>query len=98
MKRILFSVATAAALTVGGMFTGTAQAHGPPRCGPGGFYGNRVAYYPPARIYPAYPRVQVGYFPVQQPGFFSPIVPYNGYRTGAVFTYAQPGFGFYIGR
>jgi hypothetical protein len=98
MKRILISVVTVTALVVGGLFTGTAQAHGPGHCGPGGSYRNRVAYYPTARIYPTYPRIQVGYFPTPQAQYFAPIVPYGGYPIGSGISYSQPGFSFYFGR
>ena len=106
MKLFMFNVVTAAVLIVGGMFTNTAQAHGPGGgygCGRvGGIYGSYGAYYPQVGIYQSYP-LTVGYFPSTQVGYFPSHVScgpgyFGGYRTVGGVSYSRPGFTFYFGR
>jgi hypothetical protein len=91
MKRILLSFVAVAALTFGGMFTSTAQAHGP-YCGyrSGGYGYGGYGY--GSRGYGAYnghlPRA--AYVPYGA-GYSGGWQPYQGYY------YQQPRFGLYLG-
>jgi hypothetical protein len=92
MKRILLSIVAAGALVLCGLFSSSAQAHGPygHRCGPGygryggyGGYGG-YGYYGPTNVY--YPR----YVPYGA-GYSGGWQPYQG------FYYQQPRLGLYVG-
>ena len=99
MKRILLSLVAVAALTLGGLFTNTAEAHGP-YCGRGygggyGGYGGGYGGYGYSgygRGYGAYngyvPRA--AYVPYGA-GYSGGWQPYQG------FYYQQPRFGMYLG-
>ena len=89
MKRILLSVVAAGALAFCGLFTSTAEAHGPYGygCRPGyGGYGGYGAYggYSPYNIYPQ------RYVPYGA-GYSGGWQPYQG------FYYQQPRLGLYLG-
>lgn len=92
MKRILLSLVAVAALSLGGLFTSTAQAHGP-YCRPYGGYGyGGYGYSGYGRGYGAYN----GYIPR------AAYVPYGaGYSGGwqpyQGFYYQQPRFGLHLG-
>ena len=88
MKRVVLSLAAVAAIALSGLFTSTAQAHGPYGCRPG--YG-RYGY-----GYGAY----TGYSPYNV--YSSPFVPYGaGYSGGwqpyQGYYYRQPRIGLYFG-
>lgn len=88
MKRIVLSIATVATLVLGGMFSNSAQAHGP-----GGYCGPRHGY-----GYGA----QTGYSPYNVYRYRAPFVPYGaGYSGGwqpyQGFYSQQPRFGLYLG-
>ena len=90
MKRILFSVVAVAALALGGLFTSTAQAHGPyGSCGGYGGYGG-YGYAPPYGGYPRY-NVYTPRFVPYGAGYVGGWQPYQG------FYYQQPRFGLYVG-
>ncbi len=85
MKRILLSLVAVSALTLGGLFTSTAQAHGPycrPYVGYGGGYRG-YGLYNGHVPYGAYVPYGAGYSGGWQP--------YQG------FYYQQPRFGMYLG-
>jgi hypothetical protein len=89
MKRILLSLVAVTALSLGGLFTSTAQAHGP-YCRPYGGYGYGYSGY--GRGYGVYN----GFTP------YGAYVPYGaGYSGGwqpyQGFYYQQPRFGVYLG-
>jgi hypothetical protein len=90
MKRILLSVVAASAFALCGLFTSTAQAHGPHghghgcRPGYGGYGGYGYGGYAPSNVY--YPR----YVPYGA-GYSGGWQPYQG------FYYQQPRFGLYVG-
>jgi hypothetical protein len=82
MKKFVLSVAMVASLLCGGLFTNTAQAHGPhypPRYSYG--YGAYTGYGP-------YNNYRAP-FPPYGPGYMGGCQPYRGYR--------QPHFGLYLG-
>ena len=93
MKRILLSLVAVAALTLGGIFTSTAQAHGPyGGCRSYGGYGGGYGYGGYGRGFGVYN----GYTP------YGAYVPYGaGYSGGwqpyQGFSYQQPRFGLYLG-
>ena len=97
MKRILLSFVAVAALMLGGMFTSSAQAHGP-YCGRGyggygaygyGGYGGYAGYGRGYGVYNGYvPRA--AYVPYGA-GYSGGWQPYQGYY------YQQPRFGVYLG-
>lgn len=85
MKRRLLSVVAAGAMVVGGLFSQTAQAHGPHHhghCGPGGLYGAGYGggYYGPA--VPPYNIYSNRYAVPYGAGYSGGWQPYQGfYRT-----------------
>ena len=81
MKKFVLSVAMVASLLCGGLFTGTAQAHGP--CGPRYSYGyGAYTGYGPYNNYRAP-------FPPYGAGYVGGWQPYRAYR--------QPHFGLFLG-
>jgi len=90
MKRIVLSMVAVTALSLGGLFTATAEAHGPSHHY---HHGNRCA--PPRYSYGygAY----TGYSPYNV--YRSPFVPYGAGYSGGWQPYqaAQPRFGLYLG-
>jgi hypothetical protein len=90
MKRILLVMAAAGAMTLGGLLTTTAQAHGPYgyRCGHGPRYigYGPAGYYGPTNVY--YPRAFAAPYAAGYSGGWQP---YPGV------IYSQPRFGLYVG-
>jgi hypothetical protein len=93
MRRFVLGAAAFLVLALGGMFSSTAEAHGPSRSHyRGGGWGHGHGHAP--HCYYGGPPVRSYY---RGPVYGGSVVPYGGYYPSSGMSYRSPGFGLYLG-
>lgn len=87
MRKVVLGAAAFLVLALGGLFAGTAEAHGPRSYYHGGGWGHGHA-----------PHCYYGGGPLVRSYYRGPaVVPYGGYYPASGMYYRSPGFGLYLG-